>query len=524
MRRIILIALVSFVARAQDITVTGKVTYVSAGTVYVSAGNAIGLSDSTLVYVIAGKDTVATMRVFAVSSKSSACTVFQSKREVVVGDIVVGRVRQKEMKETTAQTLDSTATVKVEAAQRKILRPAEMPAVALLGRLSLQYYTVQFDNSAFNLNQPGLVVSLTATARDLPLKMEIYGNMRSVSRGGMTPFSGGSTNDSRIYRFSLEYDDQSNIIAVGRILPVYAPSIGSIDGVSYARRFGNFLAGAAVGFQPGYSLQGISTDARKVSAFTRYLNHDFYDFNVTAAYARTTFHSQLDREVVSLGINAYSTNGLSIYGYSDVDLRTKNGDQLEFSPTVSSSLFMINFRLADFLTIGVGGDASRPVYPFSSVQLLPDSLMDHKLRSGATVSMNLYLFNGLALYNSYTPRSFDLGLTKDYANYSSVYWSNIFSSGVMVRGTYTLSSNGFTSSQGYGVNLQRNVFGVDCTVRYQQSRYNILQLDESNVSQTLGADIMIFLSRQLSWITSYDGVRGYGSTMNSIFTEVSWRF
>jgi hypothetical protein len=354
--------------------------------------------------------------------------------------------------------------------------------------------------------------------------MEVYGNMRSVSRGGTSPFSEGSVNDSRIYRLSLEYDDQSNIITVGRILPLYAPSIGSIDGVSYARRFGHFVAGAAVGFQPSLSQQGFSTDAKKMSFFTRYLNREFYDLNVTAAYARTTVSSQLDREAVSLGINAYSAGGLSVYGYSDIDLRTKSGGQLLFSPTVSSALFMINYRLADFVTVGFGVDASRPVYLFSSIQLLADSLVDHKLRSGATFSVNLYLANGLGIYNSFTPRSFDVGFGKEYTNYSSVYWSNVLSSGVMVRGTYTMTSNGFTTSQGYGVNLQRNIFGVDFTARYQHSKYNILQLDESNQSETFGADMMVLLSNRLSWIVSYDGVGGYGSRMNSLFTELSWRF
>ena len=119
MRRLILILLISFAAQAQDITVSGKVTYISSGTVYVSAGRGSGLRDSALVYVVAGKDTVATMKIFAVSSKSSACAILQSKREVVVGDNVVGCVRQEDKKETLARLVDSTATVRVEASQSK---------------------------------------------------------------------------------------------------------------------------------------------------------------------------------------------------------------------------------------------------------------------------------------------------------------------------------------------------------------------------------------------------------------------
>jgi hypothetical protein len=524
MKGLILLLLFSLAAQAQEITVTGKVIYVSSGTVYVSTGRGGGMRDSMTVYVVAGKDTVATMKVFAVSSKSSACTILRSKRDVVVGDNVVGRAMRDEASVAPAPRVDSASTVRAELPLSKPAKATEVPAVSLQGRVSMQYYTAQFENSAYNLNQPGLVLSLSATARDIPLRMEIYGNMRSMSRGGTAPFGAGSTNDSRIYRLSLEYDDQSNVVTLGRILPMYAPSIGAIDGLSYARRFGNFLAGAAVGFQPSYSQQGLSTDAKKILVFTRYLNHEFYDLNISAAYARTTLSSQLDREVVSVGLNMYSSGGLSIYGYSDIDLRTRNGDQLTVSPTVSSAIFMINYRLADFITVGVGSDASRPVYQLSSFQRVADSLMDRKLRSGATLSLNLYFGGGLGLYNSYTPRSFDVGFGKEYTNYSSAYWTNAFSSGVMVRGTWTMTSNGFTTSQGYGVNLQKNLFGADLTLRYQQSTYSILQVDETNRSETFGADLMVLLSNRLSWIVSFDGVNGYGSTMNSLFTELSWRF
>ena len=526
MRRLLpLFIFIGFIARAQETVVTAKVTYVSSGTVYVSAGRSSALRDSILVHVVSGKDTIAELKVFAMSSKSSACTILRAKRDVVVGDNVVARVQKEEKKAAlVAQQKDTTRTIGPEQSSGRSPRQAEQAALSLQGRVGVQYYGSQFDNSSYNLNQPGLVLSLTATSRDLPLRLDLYGNMRSISRGGAGLFSKGAVNDSRIYRLSLEYDDQNNVVTLGRILPIYAPSIGAIDGVSYARRFGNFIFGGAVGFQPSLTQRGVSTDARKFSLFTRYQNHVLYDLTLTAAYARSYMASQLDREVVSVGISAYSTDGLSIYGYSDIDLKTRNGNQLAASPSVSSAMLMINYRLADFITVGLGADASRPVYPFFSVPTLVDSVTDHRIRSGATISVSLYLVNGIGLYDSYTPRSFDAGFGKEYTNYSSLYWSNVLSSGTMVRGTFTMTSNGFTTSEGYGINLQRNVFGLDCTLRYQQSRYRILQLDETNLSKTFGADVMAFLSTHLSLIMSYDSVHGYGSVMQSVFTELSWRF
>ena len=525
MRKLLILFLVGITAWAQDISVKAKVTYISSGTVYVSAGRSSGLMDSMLVYVVAGKDMTATMKVFAVSSKSSACTVLNSKREIVVGDNVVGIVPRTENKDVAALLPADTASgEKIEARRSTLPQSVETRGLVVQGRVSLQYYTALFDNSAYNLSQPGLIVSMRVASRDLPLTMEMYGNLRSVSRGGMSPFSSDASNESRIYRLSLEYDDQANVVTFGRILSLYAPSIGSIDGVQYARRFGNFITGGSIGFQPTLSQQGISTETKKMSLFARYEKREFYNLSITTAYARTYVSSQLDREAVSLALSAYSSDGLSVYGYSDVDLRTKNDNRFEVSPTVSSALFMVNYRVAYFLTLGIGADASRPVYPFVSVQSLPDSMLDHTLRSGSTLSLNLSLANGLGWYNTYTPRSSDAGFGKDYTNYSSLYWSNAFSSGVTIRATHTLTSNSFTTARGYGVNIQRNILGLDLSMRYQQSTYDIVQLGESNLGQTYGADIMTLLTSRVSWVMSFDAIRGYGSTMNAVFTELSWRF
>lgn len=513
--------------QGQDLTLSGKVTYLSAGTVYVSIGRASGAKDSTLLYAVAGKDTIAALKVFAVSSKSSACTVIRSTKEIAVGDNIVGSVPRVERTETMVTMPKDTARAmrqQEEYVRRGRIGGQELPIIGLQGRASFQYLSAQFEDSRYNLNQPGIVLSLKGVARDLPLKMEMYGNLRMLSRGGSNPFSGSATNESRIYRFSLEYDDKTNVVTLGRILPQYAPSIGSIDGVSYSRRLGNFVAGGSIGFQPTLKQQGISTDTRKLALFGQFQTRDPLDLSITAAYSRTYLFSQLDREAISFMANAFTLDGLSIYAYGDVDIRKKIDGRFDVSPALSTGIVGVNYRVADFLTLGLGADASRPIYQFSSVQLLADSVLDRKLRSGATFSVNVTMGNGLGFYNSFTPRSFDGPFGEDYANSSSLYLSNAFSSGVMIRTSITLSSNNITSAMGYGINLQRNILGVDMTLRYQQSRYRIIQLDATNTGETFGIDIIVLVSDKLSFFTSVDAMRGFGSNANTLFSEISWRF
>ena len=239
-------------AQAKEIALQAKVTYLSGGSVYVSAGRNAGVADSTLLYAIANTDTVAVLKVFAVSSKSAVCHILYAKRALIVGEDIVGKVLAvQESIIPTSSSRDSLARSSQRGSvllKNGVADRAEAPSVSVQGRVALQYHTSQFENTAFNINQPGMVIGLRVAARDIPLTLELYGNMRMLSRGGTNPFSGQSVNESRLYRFSLEYDDHVNIVTLGRILPYYAPSIGSIDGLSYARRLGNLTVGASLGF------------------------------------------------------------------------------------------------------------------------------------------------------------------------------------------------------------------------------------------------------------------------------------
>lgn len=525
-RRVVLLAFIVLTARAQQIPVRASVTYLSSGMIYISVGRMGGVQDSTLLYAVKARDTIATLKVLAVSSKSASCRVVRAKRDLVIGDSIIGLVPPPIV--ASSQTRTDSAARLSDRNGRGLLggtaTPKEMPAVSLQGRVGFQYLETQFDNGAYNLREPGLVLGFRAAARDIPLSLQMYGNLRALTRGEGNLLSGNFTNQSRIYRLSLDYDDHFNVVALGRILSYYAPSIGSIDGVSYSRRVGDFLFGTSLGFQPDAQQQWVSTNTRKMVLFAHYENRESVDLGVTAAYARTYMLSQLDREAVSTGITLYAANGFSIYGYGDFDIRQKRQDRFELSPSISSGIIMVNYRLFDFMSVGVGADASRLVYQFSTVQYMADSLVDRTLRSGATLSLDLMLPGGLGLYSTYTPRSSEAQFGRDYANSSTFSWPNVLSSGTIIRASFNQTSNNFTTSQGYGLTVQRNFFGADCSLRYQRSRYKIVQIETNNQSETLGADIIALLTSRLSLLASFDRVRGYGSNMNSVFTELSWRF
>jgi hypothetical protein len=93
-----------------------------------------------------------------------------------------------------------------------------------------------------------------------------------------------------------------------------------------------------------------------------------------------------------------------------------------------------------------------------------------------------------------------------------------------VRMNYLTSESDLTTMHGYGINLWRNLFGVDIGVRYQQNRSDIIQVRTTNTTTTFGADISAFLTNQLTMMASFDLMSGLGSTSRSFFLELSRRF
>ena len=54
--------------------------------------------------------------------------------------------------------------------------------------------------------------------------------------------------------------------------------------------------------------------------------------------------------------------------------------------------------------------------------------------------------------------------------------------------------------------------------------YTVKRLGERNTSTTLGADLIVPITRSLSLMTSYDRLRGYGADSHSVFAEFSVKF
>ena len=509
--------------------VRGKVTYIAAGIVYTSLGRDQGVRDSTRLFVISKNDTTATLSVVALSSRSSSCQIVKSSRSITVGDDVSGTVADAE---PAILPGDSVRTAHASSPDMQappgFSRGSASPQgnfVELHGRLGAQYVASLYDQSAFDITQPGVIVDLHGAMRDVPLRLDLYANLRTASFGNLSPFARTAINQSRIYGFALSYDDGTTVASLGRIIPLFSPSIGYVDGALLSRRFGNMTIGTVAGYQPDWTMRNVSTEFRKVALFAQYSSFDRMNFSLSAAYARTYYHSSLDREAASLLLNSGLTEYLYLYGNVEFDMRKKVGEELALSPRLTTAYATLYVRVMSNLTVGLGFDAARSFYSFETIRNVPDSLLVNTLRSGMTVNMSWYLPGGISVQETYAPRASTAPFGQEYSNSAALNVSDFFSTGVSLRGNFNTNRNEFTTMEGYGLAAQTSIARtVDLTLRYQQNGYTVRQTDQRVRGSSLGGDLMIYLTRTLTFLASYDRRYDYGMTTHAIFLELGIKF
>jgi hypothetical protein len=529
---LLILTLTSLRIDAQTSVVRGKITFITAEYVYTTLGRNDNLRDSMRVAVLSRTDTVAVLRVAALSSKSSACTLISSKRKPVVGDSVVALISaEKKSIDSTgiahipgAPAVPPTGRTGINVTEKK--KSEATPAwLKLQGRISAQYFALYFDEKTLDQKTPGMSVNLRGSFTGSSLSFQMSGNFRSIIRDASVIAPGQSSNQTRIYSASIDYNDGENLISVGRVSPPFSPFLGSVDGGYAAHTFGPLTFGLSGGFEP-YRIPGIAfTDQKKFALFAGYQSTDHRTLLGSVTYSRSYYQTTLIREVLGGMVTCMPTDLVYFTIQSEFDLRTKLNDQLSMKGKLTSILANVNVSVLRGLSFGVGVAAWRPTYFFPSIQPLANNFVDLTLRATPTFTANCSLIRGVYVSNSYSPRTSDSAFGKEYMNNSSIQFSDFLGSGVHWGATYTLNATSLSDSKGYNVNAQRELFrGAQIDLRYQTNRYTMRPLVQTIDSHDVAGTLMLQIFQQASFWIGVDRYTGNSNPFTSINTELSYRF
>lgn len=518
-------------ALGQKPEVTGRITYISSGSVYTSIGSDAGVGDSSQMTVLSGLDTIAVLKVFATSSKSSACNIVNRRRELKVGETVIFTPVSDEIKtppavQSAGGTADTTSSpVAAVIAAGESSRSSSPDWLELHGSIGVQYQGTNSRSAGFKYSQSGGTINLRGRLTGLPVAFEIYGNFRRIYQGHMAPFSARGTDRTRIYRFSFSFDDGTHLISVGRIVPRQSPGIGYIDGLMATRSSGTLTLGFAAGFEPGYTQRTFFSNDKKGALFGSYRGGGALYPTLNISYARSYAGKLINRESLSGSLRIFPASRLSLNALCDLDLRVRSGGDFILSPRPALFSANIDYRFPSIAALGAGLIIWRPSYPFATTRAVPDSLLDLKVRTTPNISVSFYLPQGISVYNNYSPRLVSGRLGKEYLNYSSVSISDLFNSGFAPRISLSLNSTQYARSVIYGLSVQKYLFDLlDASLRYQANRNTISRSGDLLLYSSFSLDLLANLSGSVSLWGSVERFSGAGSDGYTILAEIRKKF
>jgi hypothetical protein len=495
------------------------ISYVAAGSVYITGGRAQGLAVGDTVR-IGRRDTLAAVALISAVAENSSVAPFLTKWfDVHLEDSaqVVKLFQSAPTAETTSATMEPQPPAHMASQARA---PAPTEANLVRGRVALQYLGIMAEDSRLNLNRPSVVLQLSVNNL-LGSRWRLDLNDRSAydasNRYGIFGHSDGLTH--RLYRLSLSYDavDKTYGFGIGRLYSRFVPTLGSFDGGSGFFRFGQFSAGVAGGYEPDGQLIDPGKQTTKGAVFLHFESPEVSRrvFEGTLGYARQMAGKSLDREYLLLTTTTTPGDEWTIVQSADFDFAELRQGVRTSGMRLSNAMIFAHCSAIQNLDVSFGYDASRPVYLLETWKTLADSLRDRTMVQGFRTTATLTLspsatVTGTLGFN--TKRSAEKGgwMAGGGARVRDIFQTRINGE---ARGTFT--SDAFTTTMLLSADIERQMLPtLSASLRFTYFHTHLDNLQQSYTTMMGSADLFWTVTGWLYASLAVDGV--LDDTVNSV--------
>lgn len=247
-----------------------RITYRVGDSVYIDAGQEMGLAEGSTVEVYRNGTPVATLRVQFVSSRRAVCSIVSSEGEIQVGDFV----RLPEGSGVPAPLPEGTAAVASADGGAVPSRSGNWGRnLGLRGRIGGGYLTVQ-DRSGFgeDFSQPSLDINLVGnevggSAFDFAVDLRSRRTYRTHSDGETS-----NSGETRAYRLNVAWRNPGSPfrVAAGRQMSSNFSSVSLFDGVLVEYLKPRTSVGVFAGSQPDPGTYDFSTDIMEYGTYVQW--------------------------------------------------------------------------------------------------------------------------------------------------------------------------------------------------------------------------------------------------------------
>ena len=509
------------------------VSYVSATTIYISAGRDDSLAVGDTLTIFHASREVCKVAAIAVSRHSTATQIVNGKGSVAVGDTATitktVSIVEEPKRDTVSELLKTPVSQTTQRGARPVLKTIPTENI-VTGRFAVQYSGVVAEDSRFNLSQPSMLMRLeVGKLFGSDLKFSMYGRSYYDLSANYNRYGDDTRLKIRMYDFTVSDEQPEKMFgyAVGRVTSRYVGGLGTFDGGQFYYRMGEFTSGILYGALVADRTMSIDGDDRRGAFVVNYRSGpDFlHQYEGTIAYARQLFEGKLDREFFYLQNLATLGPQVNLYQSAELETQEISNGVRSTSPKISNTFLSVNYYPLQWLSANIGYDASKTVYLFESMKTTPDTLMDKFYLQGyrANVTFRLPYSMVMSANGAFRSRKDDPRDSRTLGGsfrISGVAGSE-FNVGVRymnIRGVYNDGSNAT-------IDVDRTFFyAMSVALRFDYYTYTLLVNDQRYNTYTATANINYRISRELYSSLNFDRV--WDSTMNSyrIYVEAGIRF
>jgi hypothetical protein len=352
---------------------TARVSYVSGGQVYISAGRDHGLAEGQEVLLIRGDSVAALLRVLFLASRQAGCEVVRGARDVTPGEVV------RFVPAPPPVALPPVAA----AGQAPAARRRRRGGPGLHGRVAARYLHTTTDATG-SFAQPAFDLRLTGTelgGTHIGLVADLRGRRsHSLLADGRSSTVGATD----VYQFALSWGASGAPwrVALGR---QYLPGVSSIiliDGLSAevtpGGRAGRFSAGVFGGAETNPASFAVSPDVHTYGAYAQLRTAPAITFGLAGSYRSGAPNREFG--FVQVG---YTNRAVSLRAAQEIDYyRGAKVAVGEHSLSFTSSYLSLSVRPTTAVSLDAGFDNRRSVRLSQDV-ITPVTVFDDTYRQGA---------------------------------------------------------------------------------------------------------------------------------------------
>ncbi|MFN8651706.1 MAG: hypothetical protein U0133_07370 [Gemmatimonadales bacterium] len=364
---------------------TATVTYVTGGTIYVSAGRADGLTEGQYLFLRRPNAAMITLKVAFLSSRQSSCEVVGDAATVQVGEQVTFLPTIQGGK--NSGSAGGTTAVGARKARHRMSGPG------LHGRVGARYLVAKEETLNGGFSQPSFDLRLDGN-RLGGTPIGLSADLRT-RRTTSTSADGSSTVDgrTRVYQAALLWNAPGAgfRMAVGRQYLTAVTSVTLFDGALMELNSSHLGFGAFGGVEPDPANLGFSRDIQDVGGYFQLHNRPtstkgIWSFTMGAVGSYSTAATNREFGFAQATI---SNQVVSLFALQELDYyrpwKVAQGED-KFSPT--STYVNGSLRPARWLSFNGGYDNRRSVRLFRDASD-PATAFDDTYRKGVNAGMGL---------------------------------------------------------------------------------------------------------------------------------------